>query len=99
MSAVSCYDPLLQFSMFQITLICPAVVTLIQFLCNFWLNLSLLSRMSYNVSNISELFQTWESNNQDVVKEIKQVIYEMYDEGNKNINRTEKIAACGILSL
>lgn len=55
--------------------------------------------MSYNVSNISELFQTLESNNQDVVKEIKQVIYEMYDEGNKNINRTEKIAACGILSL
>ena len=31
--------------------------------------------------NMSELFQMLESNNQEVVKEIKQVIYEQYEEG------------------
>jgi hypothetical protein len=38
---------------------------------------------AYNAANISDLFQLLESNNQEVVKEIKQVIYEQYEEGSK----------------
>ena len=37
--------------------------------------------MAYNVTNMSDLFQMLESNNQEVVREIKQVIYEQYEEG------------------
>ena len=37
--------------------------------------------MAYNVSNMSDLFQMLESNNPEVVKEIKQLIYEQYEEG------------------
>ena len=38
-------------------------------------------KMAYNVSNMSDLFQMLESNNPEVVKEIKQLIYEQYEEG------------------
>ena len=37
---------------------------------------------NYNASNMSEVFQMLESNNVDVVNEIKQLIYEQYEEGN-----------------
>ena len=36
---------------------------------------------NYNASNMSEVFQMLESNNVDVVNEIKQLIYEQYEEG------------------
>lgn len=40
---------------------------------------------SYNVSNITELFSMLESNNADVAREMKQAIYEQYDEGEPHL--------------
>jgi len=40
-----------------------------------------MAAFNYNASNMSEVFQMLESNNVDIVNEIKQLIYEQYEEG------------------
>ena len=52
---------------------------------------------NYNASNMSEVFQMLESNNVDVVNEIKQLIYEQYEEGNaKYFLKSNFVLSCRI---